>query len=112
MTDEPTELEWRACELPPLRCAPRVASTSVGYTSVAFRVPAPAPEAAEVAVTLDGPDDRSMVLLDRKVARGERIGTMDLLLPSDLTNGRYSIAVAVNGNRQGAWGLDISAAPQ
>jgi len=74
-----------------------------------FRLNDPAPVAAAVAVTLEDPTGLQMkaTLLEKSVAQGERIGTVNLALPAGLERGDYKLAVKINGETSVAWDITL-----
>jgi len=77
-----------------------------------FRLRGPAPEDAEVAVTIQDQDGRMVSLLDRNVAQGEKIGDMTFALPAELAAGTYSLSLTVNNNPEAQWSLLVASAQE
>ncbi|OGP57273.1 MAG: hypothetical protein A2V67_01100 [Deltaproteobacteria bacterium RBG_13_61_14] len=75
-----------------------------------FRLRGPAPQDAEVAVTIQDQDGRVVSLLDRNVAQGEKIGPMEFALPAELAAGKYSLSLTVNDNPEAEWSLLVASA--
>ena len=78
----------------------------------AFRLRGEAPQDAEVAVMIQGPDGHAVFLLDRPVAQGEEIGQMDFALPAELAAGKYSLSLTVNDAPKAEWSLIVAAAQE
>ena len=77
-----------------------------------FRLRGPAPQDADVAVTIQGPDGHAVFLLDRKVAQGEKISPMEFALPRELAAGKYSLSLTVNYAPKAEWGLHVASAQE
>jgi hypothetical protein len=77
---------------------------------VTLRLPGPAPVAAEVAITIEGPDGNAVSLLDRNVSPGEEIGMMNFTLPTELVSGKYLMSLTVNDVPSAEWGLNVASA--
>lgn len=75
-----------------------------------FRLRGQAPQDAEVAVKMQTPDGRSVLLLDREVAKGEEIGKMKFDLPEELADGKYSLSLTVNDDPKAEWVLNVASA--
>jgi hypothetical protein len=76
---------------------------------LSFRLNDPAPADATVAVTIEDPAGLQVkaTLLEKSVAQGERIGTVNLALPAGLERGDYKLAVKINGETSVAWDITL-----
>jgi len=74
-----------------------------------FRLNDPAPAAATVAVTLEDPTGLMVkaTLLEKSVAQGERIGKVNLALPTGLERGDYRLAIRINGETSATWDVSL-----
>jgi hypothetical protein len=76
---------------------------------LSFRLNDPAPADATVAVTIEDPTGLQVkaTLLEKSVAQGERIGTVNLALPAGLARGDYKLTLKINGETSVAWDISL-----
>ena len=74
---------------------------------VGVRFHGPAPQAADVAITLHSPDGKVHTLASRHVEKGESMETAPVSLPDELVPGKYGIAISVNGHENARFHLQV-----
>ncbi len=76
---------------------------------LSFRLNDPAPADATVAVTIEDPTGLQVkaTLLEKNVAQGERIGTVNLALPAGLARGDYKLTLKINGETSESWDVSL-----
>jgi len=62
------------------------------------------------AFAIEGPHAYRVFLLERKVAKDEEVGQLGLVIPAELTPGKYSLSLIVNDTVKAEWDLHATSA--